>query len=70
MILKLTGLLALIVAFAALLIFTPPGHEVLRAFGMRNPDCTEAAFLDTLGFHVPQCVCCAPPPIPPLRPRD
>ena len=64
---------ALIIAAAAILMFTSPGHRVLSAFGMPLPECTEARLLSMLGFHVPQCTCgnCSPgitPEPPPVEP--
>jgi hypothetical protein len=65
---KFLGVVALIIAGVAILIFTEPGHRVLSAFGMEVTDCTEARLLWTLGFHVPQCQCgnCSAPMPPPL----
>jgi hypothetical protein len=63
---KVLGLVVLIIAGAAVLIFTEPGHRVLSAFGVPMTECTEARLLWTLGFHVPQCACgkCSPEPPP------
>jgi len=61
---RLLGLIALIIAAAALLMFTAPGLRVLEVFGVRAPECTQARLLNTLGFDVPQCTCgnCSLPP--------
>jgi|HubBroStandDraft_6_1064221.scaffolds.fasta_scaffold2179906_1 hypothetical protein len=69
---KFLGVVALIVAGAAILTFTEPGHRVLSAFGMEVTECSEARLLWTLGFHVTQCQCgdCSapmPPPSPPAH---
>jgi hypothetical protein len=65
---------ALIIAAAAILMFTAPGHRVLSAFGMPVPECTEARLLWTLGFYVPQCTCgnCSPAitPVQPAPPPE
>jgi hypothetical protein len=63
---------ALIIAAAAFLVFTVPGQDVLRAFGVSAPDCIQARVLNTIGYHVPQCTCdnCSlplPPPLPPTH---
>jgi hypothetical protein len=63
----LFALAALIVAGAGLLVFTEPGQGVLRAFGVPVPDCMAARWLNTVGYHVPQCTCgncSSPPPTP------
>ena len=63
----LFALAALIVAGAGLLVFTEPGQGVLRAFGVPVPDCMAARWLNTIGYHVPQCTCgncTSPPPTP------
>lgn len=69
---KFFAVVALIIAGAAILIFTEPGHRVLSAFGMPVPECTEARLLWMLGFNVPQCICgnCSPvtAPEPPRQP--
>ena len=63
----LLALAVLIVAAAGVLVFTAPGQGVLRAFGVPAPDCMAARWLDTVGYHVPQCTCgncSSPPPMP------
>jgi hypothetical protein len=63
----LLALAVLIVAAAGVLVFTEPGQDVLRAFGVPAPDCISARWLNTIGYHVPQCTCgnCSlPPPVP------
>ena len=62
------ALAVLVVAAAGLLVFTEPGQGVLRAFGVPAPDCMAARWLNTLGYHVPQCQCgnCTEPPSPPI----
>jgi hypothetical protein len=69
---RFVSLVVLIAAFAAFVLFTSQGNEVLRAFGVPNPDCMKAHWLYQLGFNVPQCTCCsAPAPdypsVPPTR---
>ena len=66
----LLALAVLIVAAAGVLVFTAPGQGVLRAFGVPAPDCMAARWLNTVGYHVPQCTCgnCSSPspmPVPP-----
>jgi hypothetical protein len=65
---KFFGVVALIVAGAAILIFTEPGHRVLSAFGISVTECSEARWLGMLGFRVPQCQCgnCSAP-MPPTH---
>ena len=63
----LLALAVLIVAAAGALVFTEPGQGVLRAFGVPAPDCMAARWLNTVGYHVPQCTCgncSSPPPMP------
>jgi hypothetical protein len=69
---KFLGVVAVIIAAAAILIFTEPGHRVLSAFGMEVTECTEARWLWMLGFHVPQCQCgnCSAPMPPPSQPKS
>jgi hypothetical protein len=69
----LLALAVLIVAAAGVLVFTEPGQGVLRAFGVPAPDCMTARWLNTVGYHVPQCTCgncSSPSPMPePPGPR-
>jgi hypothetical protein len=63
----LLALAVLIVAAAGVLVFTEPGQGVLRAFDVPAPDCMAARWLNTVGYHVPQCTCgncSSPPPTP------
>ena len=62
----LLALVVLIAAAAGLLVFTEPGQDILRAFGVPAPDCMAARWLNTVGYHVPQCACgnCSSPPMP------
>ncbi|MGD0150853.1 MAG: hypothetical protein ABSB77_19915 [Xanthobacteraceae bacterium] len=64
----LLALAVLIVAAAGVLVFTEPGQGVLRAFGVPAPECMSARWLNTVGYHVPQCTCgnCTSPPLPPI----
>ena len=61
---KIVALVVLIAAAGAFLLFTEPGQNVLRAFGVTNPDCMKSRWLDALGFNVPLCTCCSAPPLP------
>jgi hypothetical protein len=63
---KLLVLAVLIVGAAALLLLTQPGQRVLRIFGVSMTECTQAHWLNALGYHVPECTCgsCSSPPLP------